>query len=279
MKSNSFRHIRVIPVAIIALQMLFSGSVLAQQSKARTMTYQIIKELSQEEASDPKSVIIVRPVFKTGVTSTGKKWLDFDPGEIVVDYLGLPSDDPYRLPIVMQLHVEALRAEFERQAPQQSFWIEPLRDAEETARATVADIGSVKKPADLEKQLTNRRREFQTRLGALEKSIRDYAQKTDTIFGEPGHVGPVGFGPEDQYSVPIVIEPVGGRVRVVRAFVWRDCRKRSCVPSELTWRTLNADRENMIGAYHYIAEWPNGKRDEGDFRVDSDAKRIFRPGN
>jgi hypothetical protein len=242
--------------------------------------YQIIKDVSKEEAADPASVIIVRPVFKTGtLKSTNGKWLDYDLGEIAVDYLGLPEGDSYKLPYAMQLQIEALRREFEEKAPNLPFWQQPLLNAEQTVRDTVSDIQSFRGSPQLDAQLAKRRKEFQAQLSALEQSIKDYAQKTSTGVGEPGRVGPLGFGAEDQFAVPITTEPTGGRVRVVTAFVWRDCSKRSCAPVQLTWRTLNADRENMIGGYHYIAEWSDGRRDEGDIRIDSDAKRTFRPNN
>jgi hypothetical protein len=268
---------------IVAAELLNAGnsaSYVAQQPRVADTDYQGIKDISKEEAADPNSVIIVRPVFKTGTASvTGRKWLDYDLGEIAVDYMGLPPGDPYKLPYVMQLHVEALRLEFEERAKNLPFWPGPLLNAEQTVRNTVADISSLKGSPKLEAQLAKRRQEFQARLGELEQSIKDYAQKTDTMVGEPGRVGPLGFGAEDQFAVPIATEPAGGRVRVVTAFVWRDCKKHSCAPAQLIWRTLNADRENMIGGYHYIAEWSDGRRDEGDIRVDSDAKRTFRPNN
>lgn len=271
----------VIVVVIIAPVWMPPGTsfnrALQQPRTTTNTTYDIVKAMATEEAADPKSVIIVRPVFKTGVTSDGRKWLAYDLGEIVVDYMGLPPDDPYRLPYVMQLQIEALRREFEQRARALSFWRQPLNAAEQTARATVADVDTLKSSAELGKQLTKRRQEYQVRLGALENSIKNYARTTATIVGEPGHVGPVGFGAEDQYAVQIITEPAGGRVRVVTAFVWRDCQKRSCVPSQLLWRTLNAAQENMIGGYHYVAEWADGRRDEGDFRVDSDSQRTFRP--
>lgn len=272
------------PNIIVAAQLLWTGtfvSYVAQQPRSiSTGAYQIIKDISKEEAADPKSVIIVRPVFKIGtVRDTDRRWLDYDLGEIAVDYLGLPPGDPYKLPYIMQLHVEALRHEFEERAANLPFWTQPLLNAEQTVRDTVADIHSLKRLPQLEGQLAKRRQQFQARLGELEESIKEYAQKTDTIVGEPGRVGPLGFGAEDQFAVPITTEPVGGRVRVVTAFVWRDCKKRSCIPAQLVWRTLNADLENMIGSYHFIAEWSDGRRDEGDIRVDRDAKRIFRPSN
>lgn len=284
-KLNSIQNLPSFTLCIIAAaQLLCAGtsvSQVAQQPRSpATSAYQIIKEISKEEAADPKSVIIVRPVFKTGTAGvTGGKWLDYDLGEIAVDYLGLPPSDPYKLPYVMQLHVEALRREFEEHAANLPFWTQPLLDAEQTVQDAVSDISSLKTSPQHEKQLARRRQEFQARLGALEQSIKDYAQKTNTIVGEPGRVGQLGFGAEDQFAVPITTEPTGGRVRVVTAFVWRDCKKRFCAPAQLVWRTLNADRENMIGGYHYIAEWSDGKRDEGDIRVDSDGKRTFRPGN
>jgi hypothetical protein len=284
MRSSNPKFPKVSRWLLACAQLLCAGAFVdsaAQQPRAAVNdVYQIIKDVSKEEAADPASVIIVRPIFKTGtVKSTNGKWLDYDLGEIAVDYLGLPPGDSYKLPYAMQLQIEALRREFEERAANLPFWQQPLLNAEQTVRDTVSDIHYLKGSPQLAAQLARRRQEFQARLGALEQSIRDYAQKTGTTVGEPGRVGPLGFGAEDQFAVQIATEPLGGRVRVVTAFVWRDCKRHSCAPAQLTWRTLNADRENMIGGYHYIAEWSDGKRDEGDIRVDSDAKRTFRPNN
>jgi hypothetical protein len=271
---------KVSPWLLACAQLLCAGVFIepAAQQPRPSDVYQIIKDVSKEEAADPASVIIVRPVFKTGtVKSTNGKWLDYDLGEIAVDYLGLPEGNAYKLPYAMQLQIEALRREFEERAPNLPFWQQPLLNAEQIVRDTVSDIQNLRASPQLEAQLAKHRKQFQAQLSALEQSIRDYAQKTSTHVGEPGRVGPLGFGAEDQFAVPIATEPTGGRVRVVTAFVWRDCKQRFCAPAQLTWRTLNADRENMIGGYHYIAEWSDGRRDEGDIRIDSDAKRTFRP--
>ncbi len=237
----------------------------------------LIKTVSQEEVADADSPIIIRPFFISG-KKNNIAWIDYDLGEVVVDNMGLQPGDPYRLPYVMQIQVEALRKVFEENAGRKDFWRAPLEGAERLVRLTVEDIESTPDRKKLDAKLSERSREFQAALGALEESIKGYAKSEKLQIGEPGVGHRSRFGEPEAYSVRILTDPGGGKVRVVTAFVWRACVKKGCNKDQLVWRSLNVGgTEGLIGGYHYIAEWGDGGRDEDDIKIDRDQDRTFRP--
>lgn len=240
-------------------------------------TVRVIKAVSQEEVADADSPIIIRPFFISG-KKDNIPWIDYDLGEVVVDNIGLPPGDPYRLPYVMQIQVEALRKVFEENAGGENFWRAPLEGAERMVRITVKDIESTPDRKKLDGKLSERSKAFQAALGALEESIKAYAKSEKLQIGEPGVGHRSRFGEPESYPVRVLTEPGGGKVRVITAFVWRACIKGGCNKNQLVWRSLNVGGvEGLIGGYHYIAEWGDGGRDEDDMKIDREQDRTFRP--
>jgi hypothetical protein len=240
-------------------------------------TVHLIKVVSQEEVADADSPIVIKPFFIMG-KKDNVSWIDYDLGGVAVDNMGLPPEDPYRLPYVMQIQVEALRKVFEENAGQKNFWRSHLDNAERLVRLTVEDIESTPDRKKLDVKLSERSKAFQTVLGALEESIRTYAKSKKLQIGEPRVGLRLRFGEPEPYSVQVLTEPDGGKVRVVTAFVWRTCVKKGCNKDQLVWRRLNiGGTEGLIGGYHYIAEWGDGGKDEDDMKIDGDQERKFRP--
>lgn len=236
----------------------------------------VVKTVSREEAADPASLIINRPWFQ--VMNEGDAFsLDYGFGSVRDDLMGLGPTDPYRYPYVMQMQVEALRMVFEENVPQQTFWREPLESAERVVKLTVEDIESTPDRKKLDAKLAERSKEYQAVLDALNESIKTYAKNEKLQFNRVRHTG---FGPPDKYAIKVLSEPGGGRVRVVTAFVWKTClrKQQACDKEQLNWRWLNVGgTEGLIGPYHFIAEWPDGSKNEGDINIDREQDWTFRP--
>lgn len=235
----------------------------------------VIKAVSKEEAADEKSLMIIRPSFD--ITKEGNvSSLEYGFGGVNPDYMGLSADDPYKYPYVMQIHVEALRRVFEDKVGGQTFWREHLESAERVVRRTVEDIESTPDRNNLDAKLSERSKEFQGVLDALAKSIKTYA---DNEKIQISRIRNTRFGPADTYSIGVLTDPAGGKVRVIHAFAWKTClRKQGCDKERLDWRMLNVGgKSGLIGPYHFIAEWPDGGKDEGDIYIDREQDWTFRP--
>ena len=256
----------------------FAGIVCAQQTSQKVDdAVHLVKTVSQEEVADADSPIVIRPFF-IGGTKENIRWIDYDLGGVAVDNIGLPPGDPYRLPYVMQIQVEALRKVFEENAAEKNFWRESLVKAEQLVRLTIGDIESTSDRTKLDARLSERSKAFQTALTTLEGNITTYAKIEKLQLGEPGIGHRTKFGEQEPFSVRVLTEPDGGKVRVVTAFVWRMCAKKGCNKDQLVWRSLNVGgTEGLIGGYHYIAEWRDGGKDEDDMKIERDQDRRFRP--
>lgn len=237
-----------------------------------------IKEVAQEEAAEADSALIIKPFFVAG-TKNGINWIDYGLGGVAVARLGLARNDPYRLPYSIQLQAAALKKVFEEKAGNFSLWKAHLSKMEDLVFAAVSAIETVPDLNALDARLSSINKDFTGELRALETTIQNYAKSNNLQIGEPGSGRIKAFGEQEPFSVTVKTDPVGGKVRIVTAFVWKICLKNtSCNKEQLSWRTLNVGgTEGLIGGYHYIAEWNDGGRDEGDIKIDRDQERKFSP--
>jgi hypothetical protein len=206
--------------------------------------------------------------------SAAAKKVFYNIGRVRGNLVDFSTSDPYALPFETQLHIEAVRSVFAKAAPNETFWVSPLRNAEMLVKKTIQDIESTEDmdtlPAILNKRNIDIDREFEN----LKTSIADYA--TNRGFKA---VRVADTDAPEKLEVAIIIEPTGGRVRLIASAEY-DLHKNILGESKdkWPWRDILESRAKLLGAYHYLVQWPAGQCDEGDITIDSKFSRTFRPG-
>src|SRR5207237_2448775 len=186
--------------------------------------------------------------------------------------LELPPGDPYLIPLERQIQLESLRKLFKQQVPGESFWPPILEQIEKLVVATVYDIESTPNKSKLQTQLDSRAEQIDKELGKLDEAIRLYAQSKGYTARRVGR----GLA-SDAFTVEVIKEPNNGRVQVLPWVKYVKCATLRKCGYNWRWRELVSGSENMIGEYYYQAEWPGGRRNEGQIDVRNNTTITFRP--
>jgi hypothetical protein len=188
--------------------------------------------------------------------------------------LVLADDDPYAVPLEALIRVEALRRDFRASVPNETFWIGALEAVEEAANACVtgADASPSSQSAPDKPNACSSR--IQDQFDSLGKSISGFAagHKLQLAMSQ-------GRDPAPGFPVQIKIDPPKARVRVMTLLEYKKYQLFKTPADQYRWNDLLDSSGDMIGWYHYRAEWPaelNGP-EEGDFCVKKPGTITFRP--
>jgi hypothetical protein len=218
------------------------------------------------------SASIKKPIFEYNENG---KVLEYYLGGVRVGSFELAADDPYLLLFEKQIQIEALRALLKQKAPaeEQTYWGSPLALAEQLLLDAARDIQSTASKAELQAKIEARSSLIDSAFSFLHLSISRLARDKGYSARRVGDRGPA----SDSFSVRIVTDPTGGRVRVLPWVKYIQCSKLKQCGDAWPWRELVSETENMIGAYFYRAEWTGGRNNEDMIDVRNNSPLIFRP--
>lgn len=101
----------------------------------------------------------------------------------------------------------------------------------------------------------------------LARQLNDYGGTRRPVM-EFFYMGECGAGFAE---VKINVTPPGGTVRYIPLFPYKLCEAKKVNPEDTKlcegWQTAVKVTEDMVGKYHYIATWPDGKQSKGIFEI------------
>jgi hypothetical protein len=186
----------------------------------------------------------------------------------------LSETDRYAVVLEALIRIESLKRDFQRAVPTDKFWVEPLDAVQGVVKQCVENIDASNQGGDSRKTeracSTNIEEQFQN----LNASVQTYARTHKLI----AKVTPADRDPAMGYRVDVKIDPPRARVKVMTALEYKKCLALKA-PLENQWNDLLDGDNEMIGRYHYLAEWPaelNGP-EEGNFEIRKPTTLTFRP--
>ncbi len=186
----------------------------------------------------------------------------------------LSETDRYAVVLEALIRVESLKRDFQRAIPTDKFWVKPLDAVQGVVKQCVENIDPSNQEADSRKTertcSTNIEEQFQN----LNTSVQTYARTHKLVAKGP----PAQRDPTLGYRVEVKIDPPRARVKIMTALEYKKCLALKA-PLENEWNDLLDGDNEMIGRYHYLAEWPvelNGPED-GSFEIRKPTTLTFRP--
>nr|MDQ3818071.1 hypothetical protein [Acidobacteriota bacterium] len=268
---------RDLTAAMFTVLFVFIGpcTLKARQSAASGPTpEETVAEIKKAAAELVKSdsASIKKPIFEYNENG---KVLEYYLGGVKTASLELPADDPYLLLFEKEIQIEALRDLLKQKAPaeEQDYWGPPLAIAEQLLMDAARDIQTTGSKSELRAKLEGRSNLVDSAFTFLNLSIGRLAKDKGYTARRVGDRGPA----SDTFTVRIVTEPSGGRVRVLTWAKYIECSKLKQCGDTWPWRELVSESENMIGAYFYHAEWAGGRSNEDRIEVRNSSPLTFRP--
>lgn len=186
----------------------------------------------------------------------------------------LSDRDPYAEPLEALIRVESLRRDFGSTLPNEAFWSKPL-DSIELAIQRCVQVLENRQTQDAANDPQQCSNDIDVQFRQLDTTILLYADAHGLKFTPPsGKRDPV-LG----YRVHILIDPPKARIRVMPLLAFKKYQYSQTPKDKYQWSDLLASDNDMIGWYHYRAEWPaelNGA-DEGDIEVKGPTTITFKP--
>ena len=188
--------------------------------------------------------------------------------------LVLSRNDAYGFPLEAIIRVESLRRDFRAEISDEPFWSDSLESVERAVHACVDAVETVqqlRKTDSRVQECSPVNQEF-NKLKAL---LLAFASSHGLRFFEPIRMK----DPVPGYRVHIVVDPPKAKIRVITRLEFKKYQYTKTPKSEYQWNDLLADEDDLIGWYHYLAEWPSEFHgpEEGDFEVQGPATITFRP--
>lgn len=187
----------------------------------------------------------------------------------------LSEGDPYASALEALIREDSLRRDFRAAIPDEKFWVLPLDSIEQTVQRCVRDAESSRfrqSAAGNQQECTNNIRQQFDKLRTL---IATYASEHNFKLVEP----PETRDPTPGYRVHVKIDPAKARVRVMTLLEYKKYQYFKTPKEQYQWNDLLDSENDMIGWYHYRAEWPpelNGA-EEGDFDIEKPGTITFKP--
>lgn len=187
----------------------------------------------------------------------------------------LSDRDPYARPLEALIRVESLRRDFGSTIPNETFWSASLDSVERAIQHCVQDLESLQPAQDAGRNPQECSRGLEQQFDKLKTSISTYASGHRLEFTEPLQTRDPVIG----YRVHIKIDPPKARVRVMTLLEYKKFLYFQTPKEKYQWSDLLTSDNDMIGWYHYRAEWPaelNGP-EEGDFEIKKPGTITFKP--
>lgn len=187
----------------------------------------------------------------------------------------LAKSDPYEIPLEALIRVKALRRDFLSAVPNDNFWVLPLESIEGVIKGCVRDLDastSEKQTASAEESCSIR---IESQFDKLKESIVNFTSARNLTLFEP----PRTRDPAPGYLVQIKVDPPRARIRVMPLLEYKKNQYFKVPQDRYQWNDLLDSESELIGWYHYRAEWPpalNGP-EEGDICIKRPGLITFRP--
>lgn len=250
----------------------YRGEMIDGQTSSDTRKQDSVGSLNQLASEE-----IVRDIEFLGKTRFSVDLHDqtyfYDPTPVSASFV-LAKDDPYEVPLEALIRIKALRRDFSAAVPTNDFWIAPLGSIEAVVNACIRDLGEPKADGtttDVRKCSVR----IQAQFDKLGESISSFASAQKFTPSEILRRR----DPAPGYRVQIKIDPPSARVRVMPLLEYRKNQYFKIPLTNYRWNDLLASESDMIGWYHYRAEWPaelNGL-EEGDFCITKPQAITFKP--
>jgi hypothetical protein len=188
--------------------------------------------------------------------------------------LVLSGGDKYADPLEALIRVESLRRDFYATIPNEKFWLAPLESIQRAVERCVQDLevstnnGNTASHEDCSRNIDD---QFEN----LRVLITTYAAAHHLKVVESPHMR----GSTPGYQVHVKVEPPSARLRVMTLLEFKKCQYLKVPTEQCRWNELLDTASEMIGWYHYRAEWPpelNGP-EEGDFEIKKESTITFKP--
>ena len=188
--------------------------------------------------------------------------------------LVLSGGDKYAGPLEALIRVESLRRDFYATIPNEKFWLAPLGSIQRAVERCVQDLdvstnnGNTSSHEDCSRNIDD---QFEQ----LRVLITTYAAAHHFKVVESQHMR----GSAPGYQVHVKVEPPSARLRVMTLLEFKKCQYLKVPTEQCRWNELLDTASEMIGWYHYRAEWPpelNGP-EEGDFEIKKESTITFKP--
>lgn len=258
-------------LCVFAAPLTIRGRQVAPKKLTAEETFAEIKKMAIETAK-ANSATIKKPVFEYNENG---KLLEYYLGGVRVGSFELEADDPYLLPFEKQIQIEALRDLLKRRAPEEeeNYWGPPLALAEQLLLDAVRDVLTTSDNAALKLKLEARSNLVDSAFTFLHLSIVRLAKDKGYTAKRVGDRGLA----SDTFTVQVVTDPSGGRVRVMPWVKYVKCSRLKQCGDVWPWRELVSESEGLIGEYFYQAEWSGGRRNEDRIEVRNSTTLTFRP--
>jgi hypothetical protein len=283
--SATFFHWR--PVARTALRWMIAGSValqpLVQMIQSRSL-FQLVPEVSGASTESKRQAImksledLAAEQIRFDDAFLGKQRFSVDQQNHTLSYdlrpmplnFVLSETDPLAMQLEVLIRVEALRRDFAAAISDERFWPASLDGIQQIVERCVSTSG-FNAQSDQQRCIDEIDEQFE----ALKQSMADYATAHGFHLIEP----PQTRGPVAAYRVHITIDPPRARVRVMTLLEYKKYEHFKIPPDQYEWSDLLDSEADMIGWYHYRAEWPkelNGP-EEGNIEIKKTGTLTFRP--
>jgi hypothetical protein len=187
----------------------------------------------------------------------------------------LAADDPYAVPLEALIRMEAVRRDFRASISDEDFFTAPLDSIESVVRRCVEDLGAPQSEPSTRPTGQTCTPRIQAQFDKLRDSILSFAAAHKLTLLEP----PQTRDPAPGYRIQVKIDPPRARVRVMPLLEYKKYQYFKVPLEQYRWNDLLDSENDMIGWYHYRAEWPaelNGT-EEGDFCIKKPGSITFKP--
>lgn len=189
--------------------------------------------------------------------------------------LVLSNSDPLSIPLEAMLRTEALRRDLQKSLPTESFWVVSLANVQSSVRKCVESLVQLKDNLAIQANENDCSEKIGEQIKQLDQSIDAFAKDRKLTSIQPVRER----SPATGYKVRVSIEPPRARIRYMTLLEYKKCiyAKNSLANQ---WNDMLEGDMNLIGRYHYLAEWPselNGP-EEGNFEIRQPGTMTFHPG-
>jgi hypothetical protein len=209
--------------------------------------------------------------------TSGRTRVSIADGVITYDFRPVPAaalanrPDCLTGPLELLIRSAAIRRDFRALLVKETFWVAPLDRVDSLATSMVEAKYAVAGDEECRARQQQGKTAADAEFTKLEVALRAYAAKSGL-----GTVGTRGF--PEAYRVEISIDPAKARIRFMPFLDYKRCLYFN-LPLEERWNDLTPGTHNLIGRYHYRAEWPtalNGP-EESNFDVTANTRITFTP--
>ena len=175
--------------------------------------------------------------------------------------LGFKKDEPWDLPLAMQIQIDLLTEIFDKLPGGKAIWAPYRERGEFIVKETIESLLSP--PDELDWRINHRKREFAMFIGETVLPFDQVARKNGlkAVLDE-------GYGAgEDMLKVEVLTEPPGGSVKVIPLLAYKVYQSLGRSSDLWPWKSLVRNTEMLLGKYKYAGTWPDGGLKEGEIEL------------